>query len=88
MPGFVLSFLAAVCVFGRPRTDTSFEVPALRQQVAVGERKRTTSVSALRARAHTHVGRNVISGSVGQPAGNLGGFIQDDTFVWPDEVSE
>jgi hypothetical protein len=37
---FLLAFLAAIRVFFRPRVDTSLEVLALRQQVAVLKRKR------------------------------------------------
>ena len=37
---FILSFIAAVRVFFRSRSDTALEVLALRQQVAVLKRKR------------------------------------------------
>jgi hypothetical protein len=41
---FILSFIAAVRVFFRSRSDTALEVLALRQQVAVLKRKRPRPV--------------------------------------------
>ena len=40
MPEFLLSILAVIRVFLRSRSDTALEVLALRQQVAVLQRKR------------------------------------------------